>query len=594
MAMRTSFSQTFYNKGAMITITDPTKADGNVATDATLYVRGVLTNTVNGATVGVITNNGEIQITGDWVQDGSAQLLSTGDEVFLGGNGTPDATYNKYLQRITGNTANAFVGANYDFNNFIIQKPSRTVLNVSVVELNVNVEVNNLIKWTTNGVLRTDISGHTNNGSLYPYYIYLKNGSATAMTGYSWTAVNQWLSTGGATDKYIEGRLKRAVTQAATYDFPIGVAPTSLDGMEPFSVTFTSAPTNALLAYLQPAATISYLADLITNGSTIFYDIGSLPAASPANQFPNCVGTPDGHDDVAAIDQAINYEWITTLDNVVPVAYTFQAHPGATMDNIAYVPMGAACNATYKKVKYVALNGRIGGNQAVGPTTNYWVPGVTGLYQPPTGNILTNQIAFGRFRFFGSINAGNTSLPVELVTFTGHHRDGINILNWVTASEYNTDKFEIYRSQNGSTNWTYLGTLKATGGNKITNYTSYDERPMVGDNYYRLRIVDYDGSYEYSNTINIPISEIEANTFVGIFPNPTDGQVTVKIQSTKDYKSKIVIIDILGQIVFEEQIQLQKGVTELPIDLTTFAKGAYIVSFIDVLENKHQQKLVKQ
>ena len=593
--IKISLSQTFYNKGATIMISDATKANGNVATDATLYVRGTLTNAVNGAVIGIITNNGEIQITGDWNQDGSAQLISTGDEVFLGGNGTPDATYNKYLQRITGNTSNAFVGVNYDFNNLIIQKPARTTVNISAVELGVNVEVNNLIKWATNGVIRTDIVGHTNNGSAYPYFINLKNGSPGSLSGYSWTAVNQWSNTGGATDKYIEGKLKRTVTQAATYDFPIGVEPTSLDGMEAFSVTFTSAPSNALLGYIQPATTVSYLADLITNGGILFYDIGSLPAASPTNQFPACVGSPDGHDDVAAIDQAVNYEWVGTLDSPVAVAYTLQVHPGSVMDNVAWVSMGGSCNSVYKRVKYLGLNGRIGGNQAVGPTTNYWVPGVIGLYQKPTGNILTNQTAFGKFRLFGSINAGNTSLPVELVTFNGYHNNNRNVLLWETASELNTNRFEIYKSLDGSSNWTYLGSVQATGtSTSVKNYTSYDNNPVVGNNYYRLKIIDNDSTFDYSVVINIPISEAQENSFTGVYPNPTTGNITVEIGSNSEYESTLSIVNILGQFILNKAITLHKGANYVPIDLTNFANTVYFISFSDMTGTVHLQKVTKQ
>jgi len=595
MMIEISFSQTFYNKGANVTINDAAKADGNVATDATLYIRGALTNTINSTTIGIIANNGEIQITGDWIQDGSAQLVSTGDEVFIGGNGIADMIYNKYLQRITGNTANAFVGSNYDFNNFIIQKPARTTTNVSIVELGVNVEVSNLIKWAGNGVIRTDIAGHADNGSAYLYLIYLKNGLPSSLTGYNWISVNQWSSTGGATDKYIEGRLKRSVTQAATYDFPIGVAPTSLDGMEPFSITFTSAPTNTLLGYIQPATTINYLADLITNGSTLFYDIGSLPAVSPMNQFPNCVGLPDGYDDVAVIDQAVNYEWITVLDNAIPVAYTFQAHPGSVMDNIAYVSMGVACNTTYKKAKYIGLNGRIGGNQAIGPTTNTWVPGISGLYQQPTGNILTNQIAFGKFRLFGTINTSNTSLPVELVTFNGRHNNNRNVLLWETASEYNTNRFEIYKSLDGSSNWTYLGSVRATGNStSVKNYTSYDNTPVIGNNYYKLKIIDNDSTFNYSIVINIPIPEVQINGFAGIYPNPTKSNITVEIGSSSEYESTLSIVNILGEPILTKNITIHKGANYMPIDLTNFANTLYFISFPDMTGAVHLQKVTKQ
>ena len=589
----TTKAQVATNYGAIITIKNPSIVNGAISTTPTVIVQGDFVNTSNGVYIGSITNTGEWWITGNYTQNSSATLSDNGDIGFTGGNGTPSTT-NRLKQTISGTST--LTGANA-FYNFIIKKPAWSVSNDSRVELGINMDVINSLSWSGagGGIIRTDVSSHAANGSAYANTLYLRNPSASSLSGYNWNTATMYGTATGSQDKYIEGKFKRAVNAATTYEFPIGVEPTSLDGAEPVAITFTSAPaSNALTAYVQPAGTLSYLSDLITDGGILFYDIGSLPGSSPANQFPNCVGTPDGHDDVAVIDDADSYEWILTPDISGTFAATVRVHPGSVMDNLTYVAMGSPCNTTYVKAKYFARNGRIGGDGAVGPTVNYWTPGVNGLYQSPTGNQLTGQTSFGRFRLFGATNPANTSLPVELMTFSGYNDKDKNVLNWSTASERNTDKFEVYRSVDGSNSWTYLGSQKATGGNFVQSYTFYDEHPVVGNNYYRLKIIDNDRTFDYSNVIDIPISEAAANGFVKIFPNPTSGTVNLQLQSTKSSITTIEIANVLGQVVSTREATLSIGVIPVTLDISYLPNGTYFVSFMDALGTKHQQKIIKQ
>ena len=364
-------------KGASVTVKGSTLVDKAPDTKPNIFVGGDVTNDA-----GTVDNDGEFQFTGNYLLNNGATHTSTGDDITIGGNGTPDATYNKLLQTITGTNTSALSGT-YGFNNLIIQKPSWTTINDSRIRLGMNIDVKNSLIWTgSGGIISTDLTSHADDGSTYSYFINLKNGDPTSLSGYASVTSTLFGNTGsGATTAYIEGKLKWLINQSGTYYFPIGVSPISLDGMEPVAITFSSTPTsNSLLAYLQPAATISYLTDLITDGGTLFYDVGSLPAISPMNQFQNCVGTPDGHDDIAVIDQATGYEWIITPDNPATFTYELRVYPGSTLDNLSYVPLGAACNSLFTSAKYFSWNGRIGGQEAVGPTVNYWNPGVNGLY----------------------------------------------------------------------------------------------------------------------------------------------------------------------------------------------------------------------
>jgi hypothetical protein len=185
-------------------------------------------------------------------------------------------------------------------------------------------------------------------------------------------------------------------------------------------------------------------------------------------------------------------------------------------------------------------------------------------------------------------------LPVELVSFTGYNNKDQNVLNWVTASEKNVDKFEVEKSTNGLSDWSYIGWQKAVGGNVQKAYTFSDNQPVVGNNYYRLKIIDNDGTFTYSQTINIPISEALVNGFVKIFPNPTSGTVNLQLQSTKSSITTIEIANVLGQVVSTREATLSIGVIPVTLDISYLPNGTYFVSFMDALGTKHQEKIIKQ
>ncbi|MEZ5025049.1 MAG: T9SS type A sorting domain-containing protein [Chitinophagales bacterium] len=184
-------------------------------------------------------------------------------------------------------------------------------------------------------------------------------------------------------------------------------------------------------------------------------------------------------------------------------------------------------------------------------------------------------------------------LPVELISFSGWNEGVVNKLNWTTASEKNTLRFEIEKSTNNAA-WTYIGEKAAAGNsNAELQYDFTDNNPLVGNNYYRLKIFDIDGSFKYSNVINVPVSEVVANTFGNIYPNPTGGTLNVEIQATHAFDTKLLAYDVLGKQIFEQDAALVKGVNTLKLDFTSLAKGTYLLQFVDDAGNKHISKFVK-
>jgi len=91
------------------------------------------------------------------------------------------------------------------------------------------------------------------------------------------------------------------------------------------------------------------------------------------------------------------------------------------------------------------------------------------------------------------------TLPVEMTVFKGRLDNGKTFLTWETASEINNDYFEVEHNTDGRT-FTMLDKVQGNGTTSNTNKYEYlDKNPASNDNYYRLKQVDFDGAFEYSD-----------------------------------------------------------------------------------------------
>ncbi|MGK0390656.1 MAG: hypothetical protein ACI94Y_003415 [Maribacter sp.] len=108
-------------------------------------------------------------------------------------------------------------------------------------------------------------------------------------------------------------------------------------------------------------------------------------------------------------------------------------------------------------------------------------------------------------------------LPAELVSFEGTSRDRGVQLDWVSASEEYFDRYEIEWS-NDTENWRTIDVVYGAGGIN-TQYYQFLHEEATKVNYYRLKMVDLDETYEYSNVINV-ISDCSAISVLVLYPNP--------------------------------------------------------------------------
>lgn len=203
--------------------------------------------------------------------------------------------------------------------------------------------------------------------------------------------------------------------------------------------------------------------------------------------------------------------------------------------------------------------------------------------------------SFSTFHFHTNGGIGGP-LPIELLSFTGIYNStqNINELTWITASEKNTNRFEIEKSLDGE-NWTTIGSVNANGNvteNKTYNFD--DTNPLIGNNYYRLKSIDNDASFEYSNIVRIQVKgHAIADEVAKIFPNPTHAILNVWLVSTQIQNLVFNVSDALGKTVQQFEKQVEGGMNKLEFDVRNLSSGTYILHYIDSKGNKHHYKFVK-
>lgn len=134
-----------------------------------------------------------------------------------------------------------------------------------------------------------------------------------------------------------------------------------------------------------------------------------------------------------------------------------------------------------------------------------------------------------------------TPLPVTLAAFDAKPEGQTALLTWVTTEETNSDRFEIERSIDGRA-WAMIGTVKAMGESVVRKeYSFTDARPSGGRNFYRLNMIDIDGTHAYSR-IRL-VEWHDAGQWV--FPNPASGPVYV---SNPAGITQVVLTDLSGRV----------------------------------------------
>ena len=198
--------------------------------------------------------------------------------------------------------------------------------------------------------------------------------------------------------------------------------------------------------------------------------------------------------------------------------------------------------------------------QTYDPVTDTWTPRPDMPYEV---GFHSNSIVNGKIYLIGGVNTPRIPLdivyeadpeliiPVELVSFTATSNGKEVILNWSTATELNNLGFEVQRKF-GSNDFVTVGSVKGQGTITSPNHYSFLDKLIDGGKYfYRLKQIDFDGTFEYSDVVEVEVEVriLDKFTLEQNYPNPFNPNMTIKYSVPKLSFVTIKIYDVLGSEV---------------------------------------------
>ena len=173
-------------------------------------------------------------------------------------------------------------------------------------------------------------------------------------------------------------------------------------------------------------------------------------------------------------------------------------------------------------------------------------------------------------------------LPLKLISFSGSVNGSAIILQWQTSNEVNTEAFEVERSPDGIV-FSVAGKVTAANskGNNLYSYT--DNAAVQNTSFYRLKMIDEDGSFSYSNIIKVKRSSAARLT---VFPNPVTNYISISGTAAKGY---VDITTIQGTVLKRIFITGNSQTFEM----ASYPPGIYVLKYVTGSTTLYQ-KIVKQ
>ncbi|HEY6505952.1 MAG TPA: T9SS type A sorting domain-containing protein [Chitinophagaceae bacterium] len=361
------------------------------------------------------------------------------------------------------------------------------------------------------------------------------NGSSNNDLGFVRLAIDQpgagWILAGDNTTLY----LGKFTTN--------GINPTTISVVDA-SVTLVNGNVNTL-----------YNGDLCVSGNGTLYVLGNSAGGGVTQIF---VGTPNGANTV------LTKKWDLVREN------------GSSFD----VPVNGAA---FDALGSLYISSSIGLHYIDQQTVNT----ATGTVQCALVNLES-----GLTDLASNLYPLLSTLPVKLLSFSGNYHNQKTMLNWETEGEQNFSHFEIQRSSNGS-QFTSIGTKPSVANaNSRQTYQFADDLSAVSGTVftYRLKMVDTDGQFKYSNTILVR-KETNNIKVITLNPNPViNGMVTLRFAALTAGNIDIRVIDLSGKTVWQQQNKSAEGNNSISLDgLSRLPAGTYVLQ----MANNHELQSLK-
>jgi len=207
-------------------------------------------------------------------------------------------------------------------------------------------------------------------------------------------------------------------------------------------------------------------------------------------------------------------------------------------------------------------------------------------------NSLISTVSEPTTYYLHTCKADISTVPLDLMAFQASKLENVNRLNWQTANEINFLHFEIERSEN-AIHFNTIGIIDSKNQiNQIQDYQFDDIQPIAGLNYYRLKMVDQDGTFRYSHVVLLNRFQ---NNIINIFPNPFINKLNVNVAHQSNNTLKLYLYNGHSQMVYKDIISTDKNNQLITLDLEHLASGIYHIILLDFETGQivSKEKLVK-
>jgi hypothetical protein len=435
--------------------------------------------------------------------------------------------------------------------------------------------------------------------------IYL-NGVGSSQTGLTLPAVNfsgnisRLMSYKGWGDRYVNG----AIDEVCIYNRAL----TQANIRESMHLTRTPSTDATLLAYYQFNNTVSETGSNIIDRANLNHAVlgnsaSKITSVAPLGggtsyrmtvnssgekiftgtdvklTFPTSGTLPNGELVVSQINNApdqVPSAALSTMSRYYVVRNWGTNATFAPLSNLTFDNLGVFANATTASYKLYKRN-----SNAEGAT--WGMPAATATASSPTtnGGFLTFGTGNNVTSFSQLVLSRESLLPVELLDFTCFATKNVVNLNWNVATQLNTEGYAIERSTDNGQTFERIGFVKAkTSTSKTIAYTFTDEKPFVGTNYYRLKMLDMDGKFDFSPIRTAILRGPDLDKF-SIYPNPANRLVNVDFDTNRKGRVEIELVDVAGKQILKTHAASEMGHNQFSINISKVAEGTYFLKMTD-------------
>lgn len=165
---------------------------------------------------------------------------------------------------------------------------------------------------------------------------------------------------------------------------------------------------------------------------------------------------------------------------------------------------------------------------------------------------------------------GLAALPVNLILFSGKVSGAFINFQWEIQNEQNLNSYQLEISEDGHS-FTPIASIKATGAEKYAFQYPFNKN-IANRMYYRLKKIDQDGKYSYSELLSITTPLI---SYVNIYPNPSKDYIYIAMKPEASATATFQIINITGKVVYNKEMNTTSGLITIPI--MDIASGNYLL-----------------